>query len=170
MERWTRVLSRFDVFRLEPISTPVSNNSFHHFLWSTCTWTEKIALHSLANRGWANYKNYSALEHLFNRGLIKLAPGRISDEKFRRYVFSSITRQERKSLALRHKGDLWDGLRTTLIVLLLGGLAAILFFNQNEVLGYFASGISALTAASKIISEVRQRRFAEAGKVGSENA
>jgi hypothetical protein len=108
--------------------------------------------------------------HLFNRRLIELEPVLLSDEKFREYVSSSITREERESLALRDKGGLWDGLRTTLIVLLLGGLAAILFFNQNEILGYFATGISALTAASKIVSEIRGRRSAEAGKGVAESA
>jgi hypothetical protein len=49
----------------------------------------------------------------------------------------------------------WEGLRIALIVLLLGAVAAVLFFSQKDTLGIVTGAIGALTAATKVISDFR---------------
>jgi len=67
-QRWTRLLARFKLFRLEA-STPASRTkAYYQFLWETCTPSEQVALFHLAEGGWANHKNGAALRHLRQRG------------------------------------------------------------------------------------------------------
>lgn len=58
-------------------------------------------------------------------------------------------------MRFRDTTGIWDGLRTTLIVLLLGGLAALLVFSQKEILGIVTGAIGAITAVTKIIAELK---------------
>jgi len=155
-DRWARVLARFDTFRLAGSSDVASLGFHYHLLWSSCTWTEKIALHGLSVQGWPNHKNYAALHHLWNRGLIAADPEfRLLDPKFGEFVSGKVTEPERRSWRQHDTTGIWDGLRTALIVLLMGGLAALLFFSQKDILGIVTGGIGALTAATKIISELK---------------
>jgi hypothetical protein len=156
---WKRVLARFKTLRLTGGSQPASRAYYNQLLWSTCTWDEKMALHSLAEGGWANHRNHDALQHLLNRGLIALTPElELTDPEFGKFVSGEVTEPERKVWRLHDTGGLWDGVRTALLVLLVGGLVALLFFSQKDILGLVTAAVGALTAAGKIVSEVKGGR------------
>jgi hypothetical protein len=146
--RWARILAHFETLRLTGGTTPAATNYYYQLLWSSCTWGEKITLHALAEEGWANYKNHSALQHLLNRGLIEVCP------EIRRLLDTT---------------GIWDTWRTTLIVLMLGVLAAVLFLSQKDVLGIISGAIGALTATTRIVSELRSPRKG-GGKGGLDTA
>jgi hypothetical protein len=169
--RWARILGRLkETWRLTGGSQPDAKAYYHQLLWSTCTFGEKIALHPLAEEGRANHKNVAALQHLWNRGLIASIPQFcLTDPEFGKYVSEKVTKPERKAWQLRDTSGVWDGLRTTLVVLLLGGLAVVLFFSQKDILGIVTGAIGALTAATKIVSEFRGPRLG-GGKGGTEAA
>jgi hypothetical protein len=167
MDRWARVLYQFTIFRLTGNAGKVTlelKDFYYHLLWSSCTWSEKMALVSLANHGWPNYRNYEALQHLWNRGLVTAAPDfRLIDSDLREFSETKVTEPEVRSERRKDTAGVWDGLRIAVIILLLGGLTALLFFNDKDILGIVTGAIGALTAASKIIAEVK-------GKGGSQAA
>jgi hypothetical protein len=169
-ERWALVLARFSTFRLSDTSDVAASPLYYQLLWASCTWTEKIALHGLIEQGWPNYKNYAALNHLWNRGLIKADPNfHLTDPKLGEFVSGQVTELQRRAWRLHDTSGVWDGLRTALIVLLLGGLGALLFFSQKDIPGIVVTAASALTAVTKIISELRSGRTG-GGKGGTQVA
>jgi hypothetical protein len=155
-ERWTYVLGRFDTFRLLPVSNPDTSRAYYPLLWSSCTFSEKVGLYGLAQDGWPNHKNYAALHHLWNRGLIAADPAlHIADQKLKKFISGRVTEPERQEWTRRDTSGIWEGLRTTLIIIFLASLAALLFFSQKDVLGIVTAAIGALTGAAKIIADVR---------------
>jgi hypothetical protein len=169
IDRWAHVLSRFDLFRMPAVKNCTSTVPYYRLLWSSCTLGERIALLGLVEHGWPNYKNYEALHHLWNRGLIEADPEfRVSDSGFADYLSGTVTEAERRFWRSHDPSGIWDGVRTTLIVLLLGGLAAFLFFSQKDTLGLVTGAIGAITAATKIIADLKSGTTR--GKSGSEAA
>lgn len=155
LARAERVLGRFKRMRVQG-ETIRHNDSCYHFLWTSCAWDEKVALYGIANDGWANHKNFSALLHLYKRGLIKREPNFVlAFPHFRHYLLRAISRGEQRSLELKDTTGLWDGLRIMFYVILIGMAAAVLFFNQHEILGYITTGVSAILPAARLLSQVR---------------
>jgi hypothetical protein len=154
--RWARVLNKFRLYRLEGEKPTMAPQFYYRLLWSSCTWSEKVSLLGLAEDRWPNHKNFEALHHLWNRGIVELSPTfRLEDRDFANFVSGSVTSPERRVWKLHDASGIWDGLRTMLIILLLGGVAAVLFFSQKDVLGIVAGAAGALTAATKVISDLR---------------
>ena len=155
-KEWTRILAGFVVACLKGGSVREPKDYYYHLLWSSCTWSEKIALHSLAKGGWANHKILAALQHLENRHLIYRNPApQLTDKSFGEFIAGDQTEAERKSWRLHDTTGTWEGLRTTLIVLVLGGLAALIFFSHSDMLGILTGVAGALAAAAKIVSDLR---------------
>src|SRR5262249_12284328 len=143
----------------------------YRLLWSTCTRNERAALYGLAHDGWANYKNRAALEHLWQRGLLQRAPMfQITDRyaDFGEFISGAVTREERNRWDVLHVPGIfdWDGLKATLIVVLTGTVAVVLFFNQQEVLGYITGAISTVLPLAKLLSDLRGSRGAAQAKTG----
>ncbi|HEX6821022.1 MAG TPA: hypothetical protein VF123_03110 [Candidatus Sulfotelmatobacter sp.] len=163
LEEWNWVLNHFTILRLDPTARVECTGYFFELLWASCTWGEKITLASLAGHGWPNHKNHQALQHLLNRGLIVASPEvRLSDPLFADYISGTATETERLSWRRRDKSGNWDALRTALIILALGALATILFLSQKDILGIISGVAGALTAATKVVSDVRSSRPATA--------
>lgn len=158
LDRWARVLKRFKLYRLEGSPVAADSPFYHRVLWSSCTFSEQISLLALASHCWPNYKNNAALRHLRNRRLIAIQPEfRVLDDGFAHFVAGSVTDPQRILWRARDARGFWDweGLRIALIVLLLGAVAAVLFFSQKDTLGIVTGAIGALTAATKVISDFR---------------
>jgi hypothetical protein len=157
--QWARILATFETLRLIGMLSPDATSFYDQLLWSTCTWGEKITLYPLAQDGWANYKNHRSLQHLLNRGLIEVDPEiHLTDQEFAKFISGGATKAERKSWLVRDTSGIWDAWRTTLIVVVLGALAAVMFFSQKDFWGIVSGAAGALTAATKIISDFRSPR------------
>jgi hypothetical protein len=129
-----------------------------------------MALHSLAEGGWVNHKNHNTLQHLWNRGLIEADPEiHFTNRDFAQFVKGEVSEPELKSWRMHATSGLWGTFRTTLIVLLVGGLAALFFFSQRDILSIVTGVAGALTAATKIVSDLRGTR-ADGGKAGTKEA
>jgi hypothetical protein len=156
LSRWARVLNKFQVYRLAGGKPTMAPQFYYRLLWSSCTWSEKVSLLGLAENCWPNHKNYEALHHLWNRGIVEMSPTfRLADHDFARFVSGNVTTPERRVWKLHDATGIWDGLRTMFIVLLLGGVAAVLFFSQKDTLGIVTGAVGALTAATKVIADLR---------------
>ena len=166
-ERWEEMLARFTQVQLAGESL----EEFPHLLWSTCTWDEQVALFGIAKDGWANYKNRSALEQLARRGLIAASPDfRLTSDAFRDFIRADVSKDEQRRWHMREAAGLWDGLRVMIYVVIVGVVAAVLFFNQLEVLGYITTAITAILPITRLVSEARSGRAAKAGSNGSAEA
>jgi hypothetical protein len=156
-DRWDWVLGKFETLRLTPAIPPDTTKNYYQLLWSTCTRWEKIAIYPLAKDGWPNHKNHQALHHLLNRGLIEIdSEIHLTDPDFADYIRGEATEEDRKLWRIHDTSGIWDTWRTTLIVLLLGGLATILFLSQKDILGIISAVGGALTAATRLISDLRK--------------
>jgi hypothetical protein len=170
LQRWGRALSDFTRGRLQS-SDPTCSTACYRILWTSCTRNEQVALYGLAHDGWANYKNSAALEHLAERGMITDTPmfqlmPKYAD--FGAFISGTVTRDERKRWDIQHPAGYfdWDGLRGMFIILLTGTVAAVLFFNQQVVLGSLTSAISAVLPLAKALSDMRSSRNAAPAKSG----
>lgn len=160
MDRWTRMLASFDQIRLLKDDSSIHAESRFRFLWQTCTRNEQIALYHLSAEGWANYRNHDAIYHLWRRRLIECSPFRFAPEhaNFSKFILATVGQEERRLWELWEGAAVWDGLSRTFLILLGGLFAAVLFFNQQEILAYVTTGVSALTPVAKLLSEARGSR------------
>jgi hypothetical protein len=150
--RWWRILRGFKRLRLAGASrcTDIEQG---RLVWSTCSVAERVALYQLAHDGWVNPRNRAALEQLQLRGLIKEIPFQFEDDGLRRFVSEGVSVHDRKAWEKSDSASIWDGIRMMFIVICIGLLAALLFFNQQSTLGYILTGVGVLTPLSKLISE-----------------
>jgi hypothetical protein len=157
LEQWQRVLVDFKLMRLQT-SSPVISTAYYSSLWSSCTWNEQVALYDLAHDRWTNHKNVRAIEHLLQRGIVDWNPMfQFTEEQqgMAEFIRKYVGKEERKRWEGQDLAGLWDGLRIMLIILLVGTVATVLFFNQHEVLGYITTGISAILPFTKFLAEGR---------------
>jgi hypothetical protein len=151
--RWSRCLHNFNTVRQTPAESPTDDD--YSLIWQASTPAEKAALDQLARDELANPQNWGALEQLQRRDLITGWPLRFKDEKFEKYVRKVASGPERRSWQQLDTSGVWEGIRMTAVVVVLGLLAAIFFFRQQTYLSYIATGLSILTPLSKLLSEAR---------------
>jgi hypothetical protein len=151
--RWSRCLHNFKTVQLARHDQP--RDGEYRLIWQASTASEKAALYQLARDGLANPQNTDALRHLQLRGLIAGWPLEIRDAHFADYVKRVAGYAERKSWQKQDSSGIWEGIRLTVVVVLLGMLAAVLFFNQQTYLSYIVTGLSVLTPLSKLLTEVK---------------
>lgn len=155
-DRWARVFLSFTRMRLPAGSAMTPEQC--RVVWSTCTAPERVALHQLARDQWANPKNEAALQQLQLRGLITGVPFQFADDSLQSFVHHAVGAKDRKTWELQDDASLWDGIRLMFLVLGLGAGAAVLFFNQQSVLGLVLTGISVMTPVTKLLSEAQSFR------------
>jgi hypothetical protein len=155
-ERWTRVLHGFER-RLLSVSAPPAEGDYA-LIWAACTTAERVALSQLQHERWVNPRNDAALVHLQRRGLIAGIPFDFVDPGFEKFVERSVSKDDRRAWQKEDTVAAWDGIRLTFVVLLLGILAAAMFFNQETSLSYIFTGLGVLTPVTKLLSETRSLR------------
>jgi hypothetical protein len=116
---------------------------------------ERVALLQLANEGWLNPRNETALRHLQNRGIVAGTPFGFCDPEFGKYVLNSVAKADRKAWEKHDDAAIWDGIRMTFVVLLCALVAAVLFLNQQTALSYVLTGLGVLAPLTKLLSEAR---------------
>jgi hypothetical protein len=124
-----------------------------------------VALYQLANEGWANCQNQSALKHLYRRGLIETVPEfRIRDDGLHRFILESIGKQDQRTWEQQDEISSWDGLKAALFVSvgLAGGAIALIYGQQ--AMGYVVAGVGALAPVIKTITDLRGKDKAGAAK------
>src|SRR6185503_17574839 len=132
------------------------SGEYARVVWSMCSIGERAALYQLAIGGWANHKNWAALDHLWQRGLIERTPAvTIRHVELREFIQKHVSHDEWKAWQRGEAAALWDGLRLMFVVLILGVAGTALFMNQQNILGYMVAGASALTPVTKLMSELR---------------
>jgi len=157
LSRWWRVLLAFKRMRLAG-SQSCETIEQGRLLWSTCSTAERVALYQLAHDGWVNPRNKAALDQLQLRGLIRDIPFRFDDDGLRKFVSHAVSAQDRKAWERKDNASLWDGIRLMFVVVGIGILAAVLFFNQQSALGYILTGVGVLTPITKLLSEAQSFR------------
>lgn len=157
LDRWARAMARFETVRL-PHPGACSTIEHGRMVWSTCTTTERVALYQLAHDGWVNPRNEAALHQLQRRGLIRDMPFQFADAGLRAFVRGSVSAEDRKAWEQQDAVSIWDGIRMMFVVLVLGGAAAALFFNQQSVLGLIVTGAGVLTPVTKLLTEAQSFR------------
>jgi len=150
--RWWRILRDFKRRRLTGASRCTELEQ-GRLVWSTCSVAERVALYQLAHDGWVNPRNRAALDQLQLRGLIKEIPFQFEDDGLRQFVSDGVSAHDRKAWEMNDSASIWDGIRMMIIVICIGLLAALLFFNQQSTLGYILTGVGVLTPLSKLVSE-----------------
>lgn len=162
MERWRLVLAQFETFRVSGSSQCASKFCYQVF-WSSSTWLERIALHSLATNGWPNCKNLAALNHLWTRGLVtsntlQYPRYRLADPEFGKYISGQVSGRDRHAWHQHEASGITTGLPSAFLLLIVGILAAVLYLSHQDIFGIVTGMIGALTAATKVISDLRSTR------------
>ena len=109
----------------------------HLGVWLSLSDKEKFLVYSFARDGIVNYKNVVEITNLLDRGILAVDDDaerlRISNPEFRAYVLSVVANQEIKELQVTHRSDsTWRSVRVPLLILLLG-IAALVFFTQHGI-------------------------------------
>jgi hypothetical protein len=162
MDRWTKALMTFNTLRVS--GTPTKPGpAYYRILWSTCTKRERMALYQLANEGWANCQNQSALKHLIKRGLIETGPGlRICDENFREFIRQWVSSEDQRGWERQDEISAWDGLKAAFFVSAGLSVGAIALLYGQQVMGYVVAGASAIAPVIKTITDLRGKAKAGA--------
>jgi hypothetical protein len=152
-DRWNRALAGFRRARM-----PGYGLAAVEAQWLASTPSERVALYQLAQDRWVNARNSAALVELQERGLIHGRPFAFVQPALGDFVLTIVGPDDRRMWRAIEGVSLWDGLRLVLIMLLAGAGAAVLFFNQQSVLGLVATGVGVLTPFTKLLSEARSVR------------
>jgi hypothetical protein len=119
---------------------------YYQTLWTICNEREKILLVHLAEGALVNPRNPGAVKKLMSRGLLVRSPHfRLMNESFRRFVASSVCRDEVRGLERDVEASTWTKIRTPLVAVLLG-TAAFIFITQREVFDTSVAFVGALAA------------------------
>ena len=101
-------------------------SNYYEGLWACCSQVEKLALEHLAEDGFANYRDGKVVRPLIARGLVRRDPHlRLMNETFRRFVVSTIRRNEIAALEQDTQASAWDNFKRPFATIL--ALVLVLF-------------------------------------------
>ena len=101
-------------------------SNYYEGLWACCSPVEKLALEHLAEDGFANYRDGKVVRRLIARGLVRRDPHlRLMNETFRRFVVSTIRRNEIAALEQDTQASAWDHFKRPFATIL--ALVLVLF-------------------------------------------
>jgi len=160
VDRWARVFSSFGFrrMRLRPLEPSDATTDYQRAVWAACTAPERVALYQLAHDGWINPKNGAAIEQLQRRGVITGIPFRFVDPELGACVLQTVGTTDRQTWVMLDMASAWDGIRLMFVVLLFGAGAALLFLNQQSVLGLVMTGVGIMAPITKLLSEMQSFR------------
>lgn len=108
---------------------------FYNFIWNKCTDNQKYLLMNLAQSGFANFKNTSAIYHLVNMGVLREQQEelKIFSASFRAYVIKQKYNKDNEQLQKEFQQESsWQSFRLPLLLIVLG-VAMFIFFTQEQV-------------------------------------
>jgi len=98
---------------------------YYHSLWASCSREEEVVLAHLAEDGFVNERNRRVVRRLIGRGLVRRGPHlRLMNETFRRFVVSSVCKNEVRAVEQEAEPSAWDRLQLPFFI----GLATSLLF------------------------------------------
>ena len=101
-------------------------SNYYEALWACCSQVEKLALEHLAEDGFANYRDSKVVRRLIARGLVRRDPHlRLMNETFRRFVVSTLRRNEIAALEQDTQASAWDHFKRPFATIL--ALVLVLF-------------------------------------------
>jgi hypothetical protein len=99
--------------------------AYYQSLWASCSRDEEVVLAHLAEDGFVNERNRRVVRRLIARGLVRRGPHlRLMNETFRRFVVSSVCKNEVRAVEQEAEPSAWDRLQLPFFV----GLATCLLF------------------------------------------
>ncbi|HKA38002.1 MAG TPA: cache domain-containing protein, partial [Thermoanaerobaculia bacterium] len=147
----------------EEVLTEIEERASNYYegLWVCCSPVEKLALEHLAEDGFANYRDAKIVRSLITRGLVRRDPHlRLMNETFRRFVISTVRRNEIAQLEQDTRASAWDHFKRPFVTILT--LVLVLFvatqkerFDAAMALILGATGVlpSLLHLAGMIVGE-----------------
>ncbi len=129
---------------------------YYRVLWSTCARDERLVLYQLAQDGWANPKNYRAIQQLVRRKLVRKGSGyRIMNESFCSFVRNARRPEELARWEQEQSQSAWSavkmGLGTALFL-----FGAWLVYAQQDTLQLAIGFLAALgTAGGTVLNLAR---------------
>jgi hypothetical protein len=165
-QRWVKALAGFQTMRVIALAgTPL--RAAYQALWSTLSLPERAVLNQLAQDGWANHKNYRALESLVRRGIVEQTPVfEIADTGLRDFLLSDsgpVTPAEEASWKSQEEGASWDWLRSVLMILGLALVATFLLLYQQDLWASLVTALGGIAGMGKLISNVQGLAKAQSG-------
>lgn len=119
---------------------------YYQSLWASCSREEEVVLAHLAEDGFVNEKNRRVVRRLIARGLVRRGPHlRLMNETFRRFVVSSVCKNEVRVVEQEAEPSAWDRLQLPFFV----GLATCLLFfltTQQSLLDGSAGTVAGVAA------------------------
>ncbi|MEA2564639.1 MAG: hypothetical protein QOH06_6143 [Acidobacteriota bacterium] len=120
--------------------------AYYQSLWASCSRDEEVVLAHLAEDGFVNERNRRVVRRLIARGLVRRGPHlRLMNETFRRFVVSSVCKNEVRAVEQEAEPSAWDRLQVPFFV----GLATCLLFfltTQQSLLDGSAGAIAGVAA------------------------
>jgi hypothetical protein len=140
-------------------------------LWLTCSPSEKVALYQLAHEKWPNLKNADALRHLWNRRILSHSKRFVFREAaFERFVLNNVSASEQEKLAQRQSASSWAGIKSAILILAFGVVAAIVLVLGEQMWSTIITVAGALTYLFRLASTMRGDGLLAMLSKGSEKA
>jgi hypothetical protein len=155
LERWTRALVPFRIVRaLNP--TGLSGANLFAAIWQACTDDERRALFQLSQSNWANYLQRESLSHLALRRVVMRfgGPFQLFDADFSGYVRRAFG-EGGVAAAPTGAGDALGAIRLALVAVAIVFVVTLAFVWGEQTLAYITTGVTAITAASRILASVK---------------
>ncbi|HWN45013.1 MAG TPA: cache domain-containing protein [Thermoanaerobaculia bacterium] len=129
---------------------------YYRSLWASCSRDEEVVLAHLAEDGFVNERNRRVVRRLIGRGLVRRGPHlRLMNETFRRFVVSSVCKNEVRAVEQEAAPSAWDRLRLPLFV----GLATSLIFfltTQQSLLDGSAGTVTGILAGVPALMQMME--------------
>jgi len=157
IERWARVLAGFQVVQAKNPCRIEGDRRFA-LLWQACSDEERVALHQIAKYGWANCLQKPAMTHLVLRGLL-LHDRRfkVAVKGFAKYIGRSFSDADCVIPDEAGSNDSLSALRIVLGVAIIAFFVALAYVWGDQMMAYFATGVSTVTAATRAFAKAKGR-------------
>jgi len=145
-------------------------SSYYHSIWNSLSLSEKYVLYDLSEDGLANGKNRSALNMLYNKGIIVQDSGglaQVMNYSFRSFIIEEAKRDSTVvNDTARAKDSAWSKFRVPVYLVIMATLFFV-FYTQQEVFNKITTILASFTVAIPII--VRILSVVPGSKPGSQS-
>lgn len=123
----------------------------YHRAWKLCTRDERLLLHQLATRRFANPANHRVTERLIRAGFVTLDPWpRLSDAGFARFVRTAETRRDFADWQRAASQSAWHSVRAPLLILLVVMIGWLMWTAGDYVQAFSAVLIGAIALLGRL--------------------
>ena len=134
----------------EPAGLPKIDPQGYEAIWAQCSEEERLILAQLAQEGFLNPNNASAIGNLAQRQLIRRAPAFRLPRGFREVVLRHAPRQQIAEWERHGERSSWSKLQTPVLMIVVLGVA-FLWVTQPGLLNVTTGTIASITAALPLV-------------------